>query len=247
MRNLIEKFEAGTKERERLEYEWRILQETGNSARTAAAVEEIERARERGYFQLAGERGGKYLITAGDFIVGGAANCSYLLYQAGVTRVDALKYDLPFERFLNPLKESEAELSLVPRPRETVEPIEENLLRLLIEKGVRSERILRPKEIVTAEGEAQPVKDILAPTNGHLVYQEQLLHLLHRVGGYSYAEADLLRRALSKNRPVSFEQFSEGMLAFGYREKDVRALEKYICEETGFLYPKAHLLALALG
>ena len=247
MGKLIEKFETGTKERERLEYEWQVLQEMGNSLRIEAAAEEIETARQKGYFPLSGERGGRYLITAGDFIVGGAANCSYLLYQAGVTKVDALKYDLPFERFLNPLKKSEAELSLVPRLRRTVEPTEENLLRLLIEKGVRSERILCPKEIVTAEGEAQPVKDILAPTNGYLVYQEQLLHLLHRVGGYSYAEADLLRRELSKNRPVSFEKFSEGALALGYREKDVRALEKYIYEEIASLYPKAHLLALALG
>ena len=247
MQKFIEKFEAGTKERERLEYEWRVLQETGNSARIEAAVEEIETAREKGYFPLMGERGGRYLVSAGEFIVGGAANCSYLLYQAGVTKVDALKYDLPFERFLNPFKKSEAELSLVPRPQETVEPTEENILRLLIEKGVRPKRILRPKEIVTAEGEAQRVKDILQPTNGYLVYQEQLLHLLHRVGGYSYAEADLLRRELSKNRPVSFEKFSEGALALGYREKDVRALEKYIYEEIASLYPKAHLLALALG
>lgn len=247
MRNVIEKFEAGTKERERLEYEWDILQETGNSPRIEAAAEELVAARGKGYLPLSSGRGGRYIAAASDFIVGGAANCSYLLYQAGVTRVDALKYNLPFERFLNPLKKSEAELSLVPRPPTTVEPTEENLLRLLIERGVRSEQVLRPQKTVKAEGEAQPVKEILAPTNGYLVYQEQLLHLLHRAGGYSYAEADVLRRELSKNRPVSLEKFSEGALAFGYREKDVRALETYIREEIDILYPKAHLLALALG
>ena len=76
MQEFIEKFETGTKERERLEYEWQVLQEMGNSLRIEAAAEEIETARQKGYFPLSGERGGRYLVSAGDFIVGGAANCS---------------------------------------------------------------------------------------------------------------------------------------------------------------------------
>lgn len=42
------------------------------------------------------------------------------------------------------------------------------------------------------------LKDILAPTYGCIVYQEQVMDIVRELGGYSYGRADLVRRAMSK-------------------------------------------------
>ena len=44
-----------------------------------------------------------------------------------------------------------------------------------------------------------PILDeILDPTYGVIVYQEQIMQIANKFAGYSYAEADLLRRSISK-------------------------------------------------
>lgn len=42
--------------------------------------------------------------------------------------------------------------------------------------------------------------EILRPTYGILLYQEQVLEIAHRVAGFTLAEGDLLRRAMTKDR-----------------------------------------------
>lgn len=42
------------------------------------------------------------------------------------------------------------------------------------------------------------LEKILQSTNGIIVYQEQIMEIANEIAGYSYAEADLLRRAISK-------------------------------------------------
>lgn len=42
------------------------------------------------------------------------------------------------------------------------------------------------------------LKDILAPTYGIIVYQEQVLQVVKEIAGFSLQEADLFRRAISK-------------------------------------------------
>ena len=140
MQTFIEAFEAGTKERERLEYEWNILQETGNSARMESAVEELQQAKKRGYLPLASECGGRYLVAADDFIVGGAGNCSYLLFCAGLTKVDPLRFHLPFERFLNPLMGERVEIPLVARRQRHISPKRSIFLRFLLKKVISGKR-----------------------------------------------------------------------------------------------------------
>lgn len=40
--------------------------------------------------------------------------------------------------------------------------------------------------------------DILAPTQGIMIYQEQIIRILRKMGGYSLGEADIIRKAISK-------------------------------------------------
>ena len=49
----------------------------------------------------------------------------------------------------------------------------------------------------------QFVDAVLAESNGHTIWQEQVIELLYRVGGFSYAEADLLRREAAFPLPFS--------------------------------------------
>lgn len=44
------------------------------------------------------------------------------------------------------------------------------------------------------------LKDILEVTYGCIVYQEQVMQICRRVGGYSYGRADLVRRAMAKKK-----------------------------------------------
>ena len=47
---------------------------------------------------------------------------------------------------------------------------------------------------------SEALKDILAPTYGVIVYQEQILQIANEVAGFSLGQADLFRRAISKKK-----------------------------------------------
>lgn len=42
------------------------------------------------------------------------------------------------------------------------------------------------------------LKQILQETNGVLIYQEQIMQVVSLIAGFSYGQADILRRAISK-------------------------------------------------
>ena len=44
------------------------------------------------------------------------------------------------------------------------------------------------------------LSDILSPTCGVIVFQEQVLRIVHRFAGFSYSDADAFRRAMTKDR-----------------------------------------------
>ena len=48
------------------------------------------------------------------------------------------------------------------------------------------------------EGLDPSIDDILKPTYGIIIYQEQIMKILNEFAGFSYAEADIIRRAISK-------------------------------------------------
>ncbi len=45
------------------------------------------------------------------------------------------------------------------------------------------------------------VDELLAPTYGVIVYQEQVMQIAQKLAGYSLGGADLLRRAMGKKKP----------------------------------------------
>ena len=94
------------------------------------------------------------------------------------------------------------------------------------------------------------LKEILKDTYGIMIYQEQIMQVLVRMGNYSFAEADNIRRAMSKKKADIMEKerdtFVERATKNGY-SKD-KALEVYdlIIKFANYGFNKAHSVSYAL-
>ncbi len=71
------------------------------------------------------------------------------------------------------------------------------------------------------------VDELLAPTYGVIVYQEQVMQVAQRLAGYTLGGADLLRRAMGKKKPEEMAKqkatFVDGSLANGVKHRGRRA------------------------
>lgn len=91
---------------------------------------------------------------------------------------------------------------------------------------------------------AEPLAEILDPTYGLIVYQEQVMAVAQKVAGFTLAQADLLRRAMGKKDKKeldrSYKDFSEGMKQQGYSESAVETLWKTLLPFADYAFNKAH-------
>ncbi len=94
------------------------------------------------------------------------------------------------------------------------------------------------------------LKPILEDTCGILIYQEQVMQILNTMGGYSYAEADIIRRAISKKKLNVIEdnrgKFIERAINNGYKEEVAREVYENIVKFAGFGFNKSHAVAYAM-
>ena len=85
------------------------------------------------------------------------------------------------------------------------------------------------------------LESILKSTYGVIIYQEQIMQIASRFAGFSYGEADILRRAMSKkNRAVlenERQHFVEGAQRNGYEEQISKQIFDLILKfaDYGFL------------
>src|SRR5699024_11335711 len=91
------------------------------------------------------------------------------------------------------------------------------------------------------------LETILKQTYGVLVYQEQIMQIVHELAGLSLGEADILRRAISKkNRQLIEEQkttFINGCLASGYEKNIAEKLFSRIVQLVDYGFNKSHSVA----
>lgn len=87
-------------------------------------------------------------------------------------------------------------------------------------------------------------------TYGVMVYQEQLMTLVQKVAGYSLADADLFRRAISKKDHDTLAQmggdFASRARDNGWEEADVRTLWTRIMAFADYGFNKSHAAAYGL-
>jgi len=92
---------------------------------------------------------------------------------------------------------------------------------------------------------AQP---ILEETHGIIVYQEQVMRIANVVAGFSMNEADKLRSAMSKKKPMAKfkDQFVKGAVANGHSDAFGTKLFETIEYFAGYGFNKSHSAAYAL-
>ncbi|MCL2773077.1 MAG: DNA polymerase III subunit alpha [Oscillospiraceae bacterium] len=94
------------------------------------------------------------------------------------------------------------------------------------------------------------LKDILESTYGCIIFQEQVMQIFRTLAGYSYGQADLVRRAMSKKKAEVMEkereQFFKGCEENGIDRKASTEIFDIIAEFAKYGFPKAHAAAYAL-
>ncbi len=94
------------------------------------------------------------------------------------------------------------------------------------------------------------LEDILKPTYGVIIYQEQVMQIAQKLSGFTAGQADLLRRAMGKKKRAELEKQKQGFIAGAVKNgiaKDVAAgifLKIEPFAEYGF--NKSHAAAYAI-
>ena len=97
---------------------------------------------------------------------------------------------------------------------------------------------------------SEDLKEILSPTYGILIYQEQINSIATKIAGFSLAEADRFRRAISKKdkgKLISLEkQFVEGTVKKGYSQELGKKVFSDILEFAEYGFNKSHSVVYSI-
>ena len=95
-----------------------------------------------------------------------------------------------------------------------------------------------------------PLKPILEPTYGVIVYQEQVMQIVQVIGGFSLGGADLVRRAMGKKIKEEMDklkgEFADGGVRKGYVREHCEELFDLIVKFAGYGFNKSHSAAYAM-
>ena len=94
------------------------------------------------------------------------------------------------------------------------------------------------------------LEEILKPTYGVIVYQEQVMQIVQTIGGFSLGGADIVRRAMGKKKVEEMikynKEFSEGAAKQGLDYKTASELFDLIEKFAGYGFNKSHSAAYAM-
>lgn len=93
------------------------------------------------------------------------------------------------------------------------------------------------------------LKDILEPTYGVIIYQEQIMEIVQKIALFSLAEADLFRRAISKKDQSKFtslkQSFMDGARRNNIDEKTSENIFNLIEKFASYGFNKSHSVSYA--
>src|SRR6204780_2746987 len=96
----------------------------------------------------------------------------------------------------------------------------------------------------------EPLREVLEPTYGLIVYQEQVQKAAQILAGYTLGQADLLRRAMGKKKKEildkEFVPFQQGCRERGYSDKAIQAVWDVLVPFSGYAFNKAHTAGYGL-
>jgi DNA polymerase-3 subunit alpha len=94
------------------------------------------------------------------------------------------------------------------------------------------------------------MREVLEETYGIMIYQEQVMQVAQRLGGYSLGAADLLRRAMGKKKPEEMAKhratFAQGAADNGIDPARANEIFDLMEKFAGYGFNKSHAAAYAL-
>ena len=94
------------------------------------------------------------------------------------------------------------------------------------------------------------LQNILSETYGCIVYQEQVMQIFREVAGYSYARADVVRRAMAKKKADVLEaerdDFVRGATERGMNAADATVLFDEMASFASYAFNKSHAACYAV-
>ena len=91
------------------------------------------------------------------------------------------------------------------------------------------------------------LEDILAPTYGIMLYQEQVMQVAQRFGGFSLGKADILRRAMGKKDPVAMHEmrasFIKDSVESGHSKEKAEQVFNVMEKFAGYGFNRSHAYA----
>lgn len=94
------------------------------------------------------------------------------------------------------------------------------------------------------------LEEILKPTSGIIIYQEQIIKIANLFAGYSLGEADLLRRAVSKKQQDILEKERDRFVQYaskqGHDPLVSNEIYDYIVKFANYGFNRAHSVAYAM-
>ena len=95
------------------------------------------------------------------------------------------------------------------------------------------------------------LEEVLKPTYGVLVYQEQSMRIAQKIAGFDLKEADVLRKAIGKNKASLMAQVKESFIK-GAEKKGIVSTEEaeeifgWIEKSSRYSFNKSHAVAYAV-
>ena len=120
-------------------------------------------------------------------------------------------------------------------------PLDAGMHTVFIRRKLGQEKVTYPHPLL---------EDILEPTYGVITYQEQVMRIANVLGGFSLAEADVLRKAVGKkdqelaDREVA--KFVERAVAQGHSQKVMQELGAQIATFGRYGFNKSHSVAYSV-
>ncbi len=125
-------------------------------------------------------------------------------------------------------------------------PLQSGMVDNFIDRKHGREAISYPD----AEYQHECLREILEPTYGIILYQEQVMQIAQEMAGYSLGGADLLRRAMGKKKPEEMEKqrsvFAEGSKNNNIDPDLAMKIFDLVEKFAGYGFNKSHSAAYAL-
>ena len=119
-----------------------------------------------------------------------------------------------------------------------------------LESGMVDDFIKRKRDPFHITYDPPALEPILKETYGVIVYQEQVMAIANRLAGFSFGQADLLRRAMGKKKPDEMDKqkalFIQGTKKNHLSEKKAEKLFDLMAYFAGYGFNKSHSAAYAL-